>query len=162
MLQIEQLYLRYKPDVYRYLLRLTRDASLSEELLSETFLAALLALPGYRGDSSVKTWLFGIARNRWLRQLRRRGRETELPEILPEDPSLGPEERAMTREAAGRLKELLAGQDERSRHILLMREEGASFRQIAGTLGISESSARVIEFRTKKRLQAALKEEGLL
>ena len=58
---LEQLYLAYRQDVYRYLCSLTRNASDAEDLLSETFLRALTRLPFFRGDCSAKTWLFGIA-----------------------------------------------------------------------------------------------------
>lgn len=77
MLQIEKLYMQYGQDVYRYLLSLTRDPLLSEDLLSETFLAVITSLPSFQGESSVKTWLFSIARHKWLQQLRSNGRKGE-------------------------------------------------------------------------------------
>ena len=51
---LEQLYLAYRQDVYRYLCSLTRNASDAEDLLSETFLRALKRLPFFRGDCSAK------------------------------------------------------------------------------------------------------------
>lgn len=110
---IERFYRQYRDDVYRYLLGLARDPNLAEDLLSETFLEALRALPAFRGESTAKTWLFGIARNVWLRQLQK-----------------------------GRAH--------------------APYAEIAGRLQISEASARVIDFRTKRWLRAALEKEGSL
>ena len=64
--ELEELYRRYRTDLYRYLCHLTHDPAEAEDLLSETFLRALNRLHTYRGDCAVKTWLFGIARNIWL------------------------------------------------------------------------------------------------
>ena len=71
MKQIEKLYLEYKQDVYNYLLSITHDPTLSEDLLSETFLKAIYSIGNFKGISSVKTWLFSIARHLWLQSLRR-------------------------------------------------------------------------------------------
>lgn len=70
MENIKQLYIQYHKDVYKYLLSLTHNVTISEDLTSETFLKALQSIWDFRGESSVKTWLFGIARNLWLQSLR--------------------------------------------------------------------------------------------
>ena len=69
---VEYLYETYRSDVYRYLLGMTRDPDLAEDLVSDTFCAALLSLDGFREDGSVKNWLLTIARNKWLDHLRKR------------------------------------------------------------------------------------------
>ena len=72
MRAVEELYATYRDDLFRYLCSLTHDPAQAEDLLSETFLQALQSAGSFRGQSSEKTWLFGIARNLWLRALRRR------------------------------------------------------------------------------------------
>ena len=79
---IEQLYLTYKQDVYRYLCSLTHNTAEAEDLLSETFLRALKRLPFFRGDCAARTWLFGIARNVWLESLRKRRPALDLDDLL--------------------------------------------------------------------------------
>ena len=49
---------------------------------------------------------------------------------------------------------------ERARYIVLMRLDGYSFYEIGNKIGISESSARVIDFRTKDKIRKILKKEG--
>ena len=71
MFLIEALYEKYKEDVFIYLISITHDRSLSEDLLSETFLSAIKSLPAFRGDSDIKTWLFSIARHKWYEYLRK-------------------------------------------------------------------------------------------
>lgn len=170
MLQVEKLYLQYKQDIYRYLLSLSHDPLLSEDLLSETFLAAITSLHTFQGESSVKTWLFSIARHKWLQYLRRdsrSGRRDALPyhqledvltdRYLSEDPS----KRLADAEACSRLRQLLEEEEERTRQVVSLRISGHSFAEIGRQLGISEGSARVIDFRAKKRFQAILKKEDL-
>jgi RNA polymerase sigma-70 factor, ECF subfamily len=57
---------RHGTSVYRYCREALRDAVLAEDVQQQVFLAAFLALPKFGGRSSVRTWLFAIARNRVL------------------------------------------------------------------------------------------------
>ena len=160
--EIQALYERYRGDLYGYLLSLTRDAAVTEELLSETFCAAIIALPRFRGDADVKTWLFSIARRKWTDYLRKRHptEPLELAALYIADPSPTPEEMALLKSAAERAMTLLKQEDKRAQTIFRARLEGYSYYEIANTLGIRESSARVIDFRTRKKLRTRLQEEG--
>lgn len=82
MKQIEELYLQYRTDLYHYLLSLTHNPTLSEDLLSETFVRAIGSIHGFRGESSIKTWLFSIARNLWFQRLRREKDIVEYNDLL--------------------------------------------------------------------------------
>ena len=80
--ELETLYNTYKTPLYRYLLHLCRDPHRAEDLLADTFLRALRCLPAYRGEGSVKAWLFGLARNIWLEDLRRSRPTLEYDDML--------------------------------------------------------------------------------
>lgn len=82
MKQIETLYFEYKQDIYSYLLSLTHDPTLSEDLLSETFVKAIFSIGNFKGNSSIKTWLFGIARHLWLKNLRKDRPAVEYSDLL--------------------------------------------------------------------------------
>ena len=71
----------YKQDVFYYLLSLTHNSSLSEDLTSETFLGALKAFPSFKNQSSIKTWLFAIARNKWLDHLKKDRHESSFEQL---------------------------------------------------------------------------------
>ncbi len=67
----EELYQRYNVPVFNYLVRLTHDNGVAEELLQDVFLIIWQDAGSFRGHASVKTWLFRIAHHRavsWLRQ----------------------------------------------------------------------------------------------
>lgn len=159
---IEYLYDTYRSDVYRYLLGLTRNPDLAEDLLSDTFCTAITALDNFRGDGSVKSWLFTIARNKWLDHLRKRSpvSDVDLTELYIADTAPGPEQRVLHREAAKRALELLDREEKRTRIVVKMRIEGYSYYEIAQKLGIREGSARVIDFRARKKLRDQLIKEG--
>lgn len=161
MQDLEQLYTMYRQDLYRYLCSLTRSEAAAEELLAETFYQALRALPGYRGDAPVKTWLFGIAHNVWRKSLRGRPWQ-QWPERTEPAAAGDLEEQAAHRQAAARALELLEEKDERTRGIVKMRLAGWPFAQIAARFGVSEASARVIDFRARRALREVMEQEGLL
>lgn len=162
MVKIEALYKEYKQDVFNYLLSLTHNATLSEDLLSETFLNTIKALPTYKGNSSIKTWLFGIARNVWLQHLRKSQDTLPYDELLSTYLADSIEGQFIQRATVSRIYELLKTKDERTQTIVNKRIEGFSYYEIALELSIAESSARVIDFRTKKWIKTILEEEGIM
>lgn len=159
---LERLFQTHYQDVYRYLYSLTRDAALAEDLASETFLEAVTALTGFRGQSDVRTWLFTIAHRRWAAHLKKQKRSpaAETLSLLLESPLPGPEERAMAAELAGRVAALLEGEPPRTRTVVELRLAGLSFYEIGQKTGLSETSARVIFFRARQRLKDTLEKEG--
>ncbi len=162
MEQIETLYMQYKQDIYRYLLHLTKNPTLSEDLLQETYTKAIVSIVDFQGKSSVKTWLFSIARHLWLQNLRKSKQEIEYTDFLGIYMQDNLPERLITREIVTRIEDILCERDQRTQKIVQMRIEGYSYAEISESVGVSESSARVIDFRTKKAIRLLLEKEGLL
>ncbi len=159
---IQTIYEQNKNDVYSYILSLTHNKSLSEDLTSDVFLGAIKALAAFKGNSSIKTWLFSIARYKWYEHLRKSKKELAPEDLmriyLSEDTNL--ETTMMTKELVGRIYELLEQEPNKNKEIVLMRVDGYSYYEIAQKHNISESSARVIDFRTKVKIRANLLKEG--
>ena len=172
---LEKLFRTYYKDIYRYLYSLTHDASLSEDLTSDVFLEVVKSIATFRGAADMKTWMFSIARHKWIDYLRKKNRRAEievLSELVGEDAvwngngvgaanSKGPEEQYLEKELLERIHTLLEEEPERTRNIVTLRLEGYSFYEIAQKENISESSARVIYFRIKEKLRQTLEKEGL-
>lgn len=161
-LTIKVIYEQYKNDVYTYLLSLTHDKLLSEDLTSEVFIGAIRSLPSFKGRSSIKTWLFSIARYKWIEHLKK-GKKDLATESLTEiylNDGMCLESLIITKELSALIHSLLTQEPDRNRDVVLMRIEGYSFFEIAQKFGISESSARVLDFRTKHKIKEILLKEG--
>lgn len=74
--------------LFGYVLPRVRDRHLAEELVQESFLAALKAVESFRGDSSPRTWLVGLLRRKIADHYRKRSREPETESIDPADPTI--------------------------------------------------------------------------
>ena len=159
MKEMEQLYRRHKDELYRYLLALTGDREAAGDLLQETFLQAMLGIGRFRGESSVRTWLFAIARNLWLKSLRKKRETVQESDLLERYVLTSLEESADRRETLERIRLLVAEKDERTQSVFHMRVSGYSYAEIAQRLSISESSARVIEHRLRTWLKQQLEKE---
>jgi RNA polymerase sigma factor (sigma-70 family) len=162
MKQIENLYLKYKRDIYQYLLSITHDPSLSEDLLSETFVRAIYSIGNFKGNSSIKTWLFSIARHVWLQNLCKNKPVAEYSDFLELYVADSTMDIIITKQLENRIMELLDLKDEKTKSIIGMRISGISYSEISEKISISENSARVIDFRTKNWLKSILKKEGFI
>ena len=161
---LEEIFAAYHKDVYNYLYSLCHDTSLSEDLASEVFLQVVKSIAGFRGESDVKTWLFSIARHEWFNYLKKKNKQPEA-EVLSEFLESNDEKADdifFAEELKKRLYELLDKENERTKSIVLMRMDGYSFYDIGKAQGISENSARVIDFRAKTKIRQILKKEGFI
>ena len=72
---MQALYARYSVRIYRFVLRLTNDRSLAEDIASEVFIDVWRGAEGFKVKSQVSTWMLAIARHKALSALRRRSDE---------------------------------------------------------------------------------------
>lgn len=154
--------------VYRFALRLTQDPALSEDVLQETFIAALGGIGAWRGEGSFRGWLLSIARSRVLMARRRRAGEPATFEAETSLEQLGldagwgtawsPEALAERTEARGQLERALEGLAEEEREVLMLRDlEGLSGEETAEVLGVGLAAMKSRLHRARLRLVAALK-----
>jgi RNA polymerase sigma factor (sigma-70 family) len=163
---LEELYERYSGPVFDYLLRVSGDRPLADELTGETFYRAMLALDGFRGEASVKTWLLRIARNLYLRRAEREQRSVSLDDLEEQGlsfatPQAGPEKELLRDERSRAIQRALLSLREGDRSILLLSaREDLSCRHIGEVLDISVTAVKVRLYRARRRLASALSEEG--
>lgn len=162
---LEELYGRYKGPVQGYLYQLCGSADLAEELAQETFLRACRGLLSFRGDSSVATWLFRIARNVYLNSLRRPATErVKTDELLsiPDGGAYGDPARSYAAyEQRGLISLALAQLPEKQRSALLLRDaEGLSYAEIAAVLEISLPAVKANIFRARNAFRDAYRQLG--
>ncbi len=160
---IEALYRQYREPLLRYLQRLCGSPELAEELVQDTFVKAYVGLVAFRGDCSVATWLFRIARNLYLNSLRRPSAvrvDTDVLTAIPDGRNAGdPVRQAAANEQRDRIGLALAQLPERYRSVLLLRDaEGLSYIEIADVLGMSLAAVKVSLFRARNAFRSAFRE----
>lgn len=151
---MEAWYAAQSPTVRRYLLALTADPQLADDLTQETFVQALVSVHGYRGGS-VRAYLVGIARRVYARTVERERREREARARSGAPPPVAEAEAFSEGEAV--LPDLPAD----DRYLLVGRGIWRRpFAEIAQDLGRTENWARVRYFRLISRLREDLGEAG--
>ncbi len=153
---IEKLYQTYYMDVYSYIMTLTKDASLSEELTQEVFYRAMRS--EFQGRSSELTWLCAIAKNLCTDEYRKRQKEAVCDEELSDDlPSANVEHSVIARMENLQIHIALHQLEEPYREVFSLRVFGElSFRDIGMVFGKTENWARVTYHRGKLKLQEKL------
>lgn len=156
--RFDALYRETASDVFAYVMTLLRDRAASEDVTALTFERA------YRRQSSFdprrgsqRAWLFGIARNAALDELRSRQRTAALL-AEPEDPDTvaGPEEAADAAVRRATVRAALAQLDPRERELIALKfHAGLSNSEIAKVLGISPNNAGTRVHRAVTRLRKA-------
>ena len=133
----------------------------AEDLTQETLLAAHDAFDSWRGEGSIRSWLFGIARRKCARHLENRTAGRAKLELLrDEPPAPDPADTASERQLAARARKALAEIRPSEREALILRyAAGLSFREVAAACGIDEAAARKRVSRAHARLRAELDSE---
>jgi RNA polymerase sigma-70 factor (ECF subfamily) len=162
----------YSDKVYRLALKFTNNPQDAEDVLQETFLKAMRALPEFEGRSSLSTWLYRIAVNEALMLLRKQKPDVALETpneeddseenlssngliladwcCLPEDELLSEESRRFLDEAIQQLPATL-------RSVFILRDlEGLSIRETAELLGLTETNVKTRLLRARLFLRQQL------
>ena len=162
---------KYKQPVMNFVFRSLRDEAESEDLAQSVFLQVYKSRARYQRTAKFSTWLFTIARNLCLNELRRRSRHPaesieegraeheDQPRQQYEDTSqVPPPERVLQGELAKKIEEALAGLPENQRSaILLCRQEELSYEEIAKVLHCSLSATKSLIHRGRETLKEKLK-----
>ena len=155
----DALFRRWAAPLLRYLGRMLRDAAAAEELVQEVFLRVYGARERYEPQARFSAWLYRIATNLALNELRRpRRRETHASIDEPGGPALaaeGPVAEAVldARRLGARVEQELARLPERQRAALaLTAVEGLSYADVAAALEISEAAVKALVHRARAAL----------
>ena len=159
--RLERLYGASRDDLYAYLATLLGDHSAAEEVTALAFERAFRKRRLFNPRrGSERAWLFGIARNAALDELRRRRRTAPLPERFAAEEVTGDDhsERSARRAA---LQVALAGLAPRERELIALKfHAGLSNLDLARVLGVSESNAGTLLHRAITKLRKACDEQA--
>jgi RNA polymerase sigma-70 factor (ECF subfamily) len=146
--------------VYRVAYSVVRDSALAEDVSQDAILKAWKALPTFRGDSSLRSWVLRITHNTAISTLRKRREELRDPDLLPErDNGTSTEQQVVGRLSVDAFENALNQLDELSRSIVVLREiEGFSYDEIADMLDVPLPTVKTRLLRSRRVLAAALEE----
>ena len=159
MQPMEEIYQQYARTVYRYLLRMTRDENLAEELTQETFYQAIRTSDRFDGSCAVSTWLCAIGRKVLATYRRKHPALEDVDEQIIAAPSA--EQDALDRQSQLELLRRVHALPEPGREVLYLRLYGGlSFREIGEIQGKTENWARVTFYRAKEKLRKDVDEDA--
>ena len=159
MTEFETIYQQYFREVELYLRAICRDELLAEELTAQTFFQAMKALPKFRGDCDVRTWLCSIGRNCYLSYLRRQKPSESIDEIQIPDPRSSLEEKITDRDLAMEIHKTLHALPEPYKEVFSLRVFGQlSFSDIGSIFGRTANWACVTYHRARQKIQEQMEE----
>jgi RNA polymerase sigma-70 factor, ECF subfamily len=163
-LAMQVLYVRHHVRVFRFVVRLVRDETKAEDLISEVFLDVWRQADRFEGRSAVSTWMLAIARFKALSALRRRpdeGLDKETAGAI-EEPSDDPGAALEKKDKSAMIRKCLTGLSAEHREIIdLVYYHEKSVEEVAEIVGIPQNTVKTRMFYARKRLAELLKAAGI-
>jgi RNA polymerase sigma-70 factor (ECF subfamily) len=163
-LAMQVLFARHHVRVYRFVLRLIRDETAAEDLISDVFLDVWRQAGRFDGRSAVSTWLLAIARFKALSAMRKKPDEELDDEAAAaiEDTADDPEVALAKKDKSSVIRKCLSKLSAEHREIVdLVYYHEKSVEEVAAIVGIPENTVKTRMFYARKRLAELLKAEGI-
>ena len=163
MTDFERIYHTYFKDVYLYILRLSGNEHIAEEITSDTFFKAMRSVGSFRGDCDVRVWLCQIAKNCYYSYEKKSRKAERVDEDAIRDvpdPAPSVAEEMAKRDEIERIERVLHGIREPYKEVFMWRVYAElSFKQIAEMFGKTENWACVTYHRARKMIKEGLEGE---
>lgn len=153
----EQIYSEHFSDVYKYVMSLCRNEMIAEEITQETFFKAVKNINRFNGSCKLYAWLCQIAKNAYFSHYQKQKRYVSgVDEDIPAEADI--ETEYIDKDSAKRLHVLIHNLNEPYKEVFTLRIFGElPFSRIGELFGKTDSWARLIFYRAKKRLQEGMK-----
>lgn len=167
-----QLVLRYQRPVFALIRRMLRDSATAEDLTQDVFVKAFRALASYDRRRKFSSWLFKIAHNTAIDQLRRRQLDTvaletpgssgpDLVAFLPDSQAASPDERMQRRDLAGAIEGAIALLRPEYREVVVLRyQQDLSYEEIAEVMDLPLGTVKTHLHRARKAMAQHLAARG--
>lgn len=155
MHDIEDICNKYYKNVYKYLISLSHNTNLAEELTQETFYTAIKEIGKFKGNCEIITWLCIIAKHLYYKHLKEKTYENI--DDVAEINSLSIEESFILNQDKLELYKGIQNITENERNVIYLRLLGLSFKEISEITGKNETWAKVVFYRGKKDLLKYIK-----
>jgi RNA polymerase sigma-70 factor (ECF subfamily) len=157
--EFEKVYRMYFKDVFLYIMSISGDEQIAEDIISETFLKALESINGFKGNCDIRVWLCQIAKNTYYSYMRKKKKYSvqELPIEIEDKVNI--EQSVLSAEASMEAHKILNNLEEPYKEVFTLRIFGElSFKQIASLFGKTENWACVTFHRAKKKIQERMED----
>lgn len=157
---LKELYDKYYRELYLYIYSLSRSREVTEDLVQETFLKAILSLSDSHGN--MRAWLYMVARNLYFNFAKKEKSKESLENIKEKPSDLRPLiEHVIENERRRLCFEALQSLDGLKKEVLILQYFGGlTQKEIAATLQITPENVRVLSFRGKKELRKFMEVHG--
>lgn len=157
-----ELYVRYRQPIFRFAYRLLGSVEVAEDVTHDCFLSLIRSPGNYRpGRASLKTYVFGAARNLALKHFRDLGRETAMDDVTAEPRDShrrGPLRRLLDEELAAQVREAVLSLPPLQREALILFEyEEMSLSEVAEIAGADVGAIKARLFRAREGLRRFLR-----
>ncbi|MBR5497279.1 MAG: RNA polymerase sigma factor [Clostridia bacterium] len=163
MTEFEKVFNENRDFIFKYLMKLTRDVSLAEELTQETFFRAYMNYSSLRDKEKVSSWLCKIAQNTyyaWYNE-QKRFKSEDVSESVSDEKTA--EDIFVQKELSQRALQCLHELDEPYKEVIMLSVFGGfSLKDISSIFGKSESWARVTFYRAKQKLSERMRQNDEL
>lgn len=163
-LALRTFFARYHLRIYRFLVRMTRNEALAEELVNETLMSVWTNAASFQGQSAVSSWVFAIARNKAISVLRKRSEEAldETQAASIEDGADTPEVTSMKTDKAAALRQCMSALSDEHREVIeLVYYQEKSVKQVADITGIPQNTVKTRMYHARQNLGALMRDAGL-
>ena len=161
-MEFEQIYSAYFKSVYLYVIQLSGNEHIAEEITSETFFKAINSLDRFRGDCDMRVWLCQIAKNTYYSYLKKNRKELSIDESGLQniaDPDDCIDVQICEQEEARLIRIILHDMSDPYKEVFMWRVFGElSFKEIADLYGKTDNWACVTYHRARRMIQSRLEE----
>ena len=161
-MEFEQIYNTYFKSVYLYVMHLSGNEHIAEEIASETFYKAINSIDGFRGDCDMRVWLCQIAKNAYYSYLKKNKKvlsidESDLQNTAAPDAFI--DTKIAEQEEARLIRKILHDMSDPYKEVFMWRVFGElSFKEIAALYGKTDNWACVTYHRARKMLRSRMGE----
>lgn len=155
-MDFNKLYEEYWDKIYRLCMGYINDQDQAKDLAQETFITVWRKLSTFRNEASIGTWIFRIATNTCLSQIKKNEKISKVETFLPEEDNADHE----LDEEIKLLYQFISELPELDRIIISLELEGIKQHEISKIVGLSDSNIRVKIHRIKERLNIKFKNHG--
>lgn len=163
--EFEKIYQIYFKDVYYYILSLSKDKYIAEDITSETFLKAIKAIDKFRGDSPLRIWLCQIAKNEYFSYLRKNKKldfNKNLEDIIVKEETDFFEKEIVLKEEFIEINNIInSSLKEPYEQVFRLRiDSELSFKEIGNIFGKTDNWACVTFHRARKKILKELEDKS--